>query len=378
MSSSRNKFFSSGKLSNKSGSSGLRILWIPGGRKSHPKGRFDSTNKHVPHKGEQKKNEVWSLGGSKNQKDLLDADPDNNLFDGPSVSGITSAACALGAVGVEKCTNATTTPTISISTAEGSLSPDANVHNAAQTPSSTASTTPLVSIPNSPDTGATPKLILITTSSTTESDKSPSSSSMPAKTAFTTVTTTTTAEIMDENRFSILGKDISNEVDVYDLPSPPKNGLNTPPPEGATSVLLNTSAGTTASTATTPSPSNTPKQHSERDSVAGLSPKKKHHHKNENNNHQNDIDSIESISDNTKLPSNDLEWIDELLLERNGKELLSKKNKKKKKKISTTKELDQLDGVSSKQNAKDGAADEDDKVVKCLYYTLMCCDCTIS
>uniref|UniRef100_A0A0K8TX45 Uncharacterized protein n=3 Tax=Bactrocera latifrons TaxID=174628 RepID=A0A0K8TX45_BACLA len=201
---------------------------------------------------------------------------------------------------------------------------------------------------------------------------------MPAKTGFTTVTTTTTAEIMDENRFSILGKDISNEIDVYDLPSPPKNGINTPPPEGATSVLLNTSAGTTTSTATTPSPSNTPKQHSERDSVASLSPKKKHQYKNENNNHQNDIDSIESISDNTKLPSNDLEWIDELVLERNGKELLSKKNKKKKKKISTTKELDQLDGVSSKQNAKDGAPDEDDKVVKCLYYTLMCCDCTIS
>lgn len=74
MSSSRNKFFSSGKLSNKSsGSSGLRIFWIPGGRKSHPKGRFDSTSKHVPHKGEQKKSEVWSLGGSKNQKGLLDA-----------------------------------------------------------------------------------------------------------------------------------------------------------------------------------------------------------------------------------------------------------------------------------------------------------------
>lgn len=90
--------------------------------------------------------------------------------------------------------------------------------------------------------------------------------------------------LMQENRFSILGKDISNEIDVYELPSPPKNGLNTPPPEGATSALLNVSAGTTVSTATTPSPSNTPKQHRERDSVAGLSTKKKSHHKNENNN----------------------------------------------------------------------------------------------
>ncbi|XP_004535009.1 A-agglutinin anchorage subunit isoform X1 [Ceratitis capitata] len=379
MSSSRNKFFSSGKLSNKSsGSSGLRILWIPGRRKSHPKGRFESTSKHVPHKGEQKKSEVWSLGGSRNQRDLINADPDNNLFDGPSVSGITSAACTLGALGAEKCTDnlSTTTPAKAISTTENSHSSnnsaDADANKAAGTPNSSTSTTPLVSVPNSPDTGATPKIIV----TTTEESKAAGSAdaNMPSKTTYAHVVTTTTAEIIDENRFTILGKDISNEFDVYDLPSPPKNGIGSP--EGATGTLLNASAGTTTSTATTPSPSNTPKQHNERDSTTSLSSKKKNNHKNDK--HQNDIDSIESISDTAKIPSNDLEWIDELILERNSKELLNKKNKKKKKKISTTKELDQLDGVPSKQNVKDEGKDEDENVVKCLYYTLMCCDCTIS
>lgn len=54
-------------------SSGLRMLWIPGGRKSHPKGRFDSTNKTVSYTTRQKKSEVWSLGGSKAQRDFLHA-----------------------------------------------------------------------------------------------------------------------------------------------------------------------------------------------------------------------------------------------------------------------------------------------------------------
>ncbi|XP_054728897.1 uncharacterized protein LOC129237930 isoform X1 [Anastrepha obliqua] len=376
MSSSRNKFFGGGKLSNKSsGSSGLRILWIPGRHKSHPKGRFDSTNKQVLHKSAQKNSEVWSLGGSKNQRDLIESDPDSNLFDGPSVSGVTSAACAIGAVGAEKCATATTTPAISISADEANkIAAEANSYDAANTPS-TASTTPLVSVPNSPDTGVASKVIVTTTTNTTES-KNGTEVSMPAKTTSTIVTTTTTAEIMDENRFSILGKDISNEFNVYDLPSPPKNGFNAPTPEGATNALLNASAGTTASTATTPAHSNTSTQQNERDSITGSPIKKKKHHKNENNNHQNDINSIESISDNAKISSNDL---DELTLERNGKDLLNKKKKKKKKKISTTKELDQLDGVSGKHNTKDDDfSDEDEKVVKCLYYTLMCCECTIS
>lgn len=57
---------------------------------------------------------------------------------------------------------------------------------------------------------------------------------------------------------------------------------------------------------------------------------------------------------------------------------LMKSKKKRKKKHVHTKELDQLDGVLPKANINDTVKEEDEKVVKCLYYTLMCCDCTIS
>lgn len=55
----------------KSKTSGLRILWIPGTRKKHPKGRYDVTNKTPTYRSGQKKNEVWSLGGSKAHKDFI-------------------------------------------------------------------------------------------------------------------------------------------------------------------------------------------------------------------------------------------------------------------------------------------------------------------
>lgn len=53
--------------------SSLRFLWIPGKKKHHHKGRYDTTHKaslyansHSP-----KKNEPWSLGGSKEQEELI-------------------------------------------------------------------------------------------------------------------------------------------------------------------------------------------------------------------------------------------------------------------------------------------------------------------
>jgi len=55
----------------KSKTTGMRILWIPG-RKSHSKGRFNTTNKQISYSGPQKKSEVWSLGGSKAQSELID------------------------------------------------------------------------------------------------------------------------------------------------------------------------------------------------------------------------------------------------------------------------------------------------------------------
>lgn len=95
---------------------------------------------------------------------------------------------------------------------------------------------------------------------------------------------------------------------------------------------------------------------------------------------QGDVNSIESITEDTasaKIPSADLDWIDKALQDRQDREILAKPKKKKKKK--NAKELDQLDGVPMKEISTDASVkEEDEKVVKCLYYTLMCCDCTIS
>lgn len=54
----------------KSGSS-LRVIWIPGRKKQHDKGVFKPTNLNVEHKHGERKNEVWSLGGSKSHDDIL-------------------------------------------------------------------------------------------------------------------------------------------------------------------------------------------------------------------------------------------------------------------------------------------------------------------
>ena len=61
-----------------------------------------------------------------------------------------------------------------------------------------------------------------------------------------------------------------------------------------------------------------------------------------------------------------------------NKETLRKTKRKKKKKVNSVKEMDQLDGVPTKSNISEASTEDDEKVVTCLYYTLMCCDCTIS
>ncbi|XP_059617600.1 uncharacterized protein LOC132262359 [Phlebotomus argentipes] len=63
---------SSGKQ--KKGSSGVRILWIPGRKKHNYKGRYEPTNKGQSHGQHTKKIEPWSLGGSKGQRDLINPD----------------------------------------------------------------------------------------------------------------------------------------------------------------------------------------------------------------------------------------------------------------------------------------------------------------
>lgn len=59
--------------SGKSGSTGLRIVWIPG-KKKQPKGSYNPTKKgNLSGYHQQKKIEPWSMGGSKGQEDLLKA-----------------------------------------------------------------------------------------------------------------------------------------------------------------------------------------------------------------------------------------------------------------------------------------------------------------
>ncbi|XP_037807080.1 mucin-5AC isoform X1 [Lucilia sericata] len=369
-------------------SSGLRMLWIPGGRKSHPKGRYDATNKQISYTTRQKKSEVWSLGGSKAQKDLLQADPDTTLLDGPSTSGLSSSlAAATGATAVAAAavTNAqcleshnspdTTSENLTLYNNQQQISPT--------TTYSSTSTAPLISPSQSPlelSNYSTPSLI----NNNNTTPTTPTTTTMPAKSHQpipVIVTTTTTAEIMEdtnslqENRFSLLaGKDIvTNELDIYTLPSPPTTNLNS-------QENLNHSSGTTVSQIT---PSGSPHKlnnGSQNGSVNNSPVKKKQQHRNHNNN-QGDVNSIESITEDTvseKIPSANLDWIDAVVQERQDREILAKPKKKKKKK--NVKELDQLDGVPMKESSTDAASvkEEDEKVVKCLYYTLMCCDCTIS
>ncbi|XP_013097929.2 putative uncharacterized protein DDB_G0291608 isoform X2 [Stomoxys calcitrans] len=320
----------------------------------------------------------WSF--VKQQNRLMWREPDVSLLDGPSTSGIATIACATAAGSAAAAATSALSNTgtrISPSNAE-CLADSTEKVNSPTTPNSTASTAPLLSPPLSP---------LITTDldhidSETESSDMPAKSHQPIPVI---VTTTTTAQIMDENRFSILGKDITtNEFDIYTLPSPPKD-------VGNSEENLNSSSGTTASQkstsgsphkeSTSATTNESHHSHQNNGSVNNSPVKKKHHHRNHNNN-QGDVNSIESITEDTvseKIPSTDLDWVDRAIQDRNDREILAKPKKKKKNKGSKSKELDQLDGVPMKQiEAGEAVEEEDEKVVKCLYYTLMCCDCAIS
>ncbi|XP_073829341.1 uncharacterized protein isoform X3 [Musca autumnalis] len=339
---------------------------------------------------------------------LIWREPDVSLLDGPSTSGIASIACAtaVGSSAALIAKNSTTTfPPSNEGASAVEYLTDASTSDSQQnnqtsptTPNSTASTAQLVSPPLSP---------LIHTDldqidSDTESSNMPAKSHQPIPVI---VTTTTTAQIMDvsydrENRYSILGKDITtNEFDIYTLPSPPKDDSA----HNSSTENLNSSSGTTASHKTPSSGSPVHKesiittkaitneshnhqpqqqqQHEQQNGSVNNSPiKKKTHHRNHNNN-QGDVNSIESITEDTasaKIPSTDLDWVDTAIQDHNDREILTKPKKKKKNKLSKGKGLDQLDGVpSTKEDTKSEAPEDDEKVVKCLYYTLMCCDCTL-
>lgn len=55
----------------KKSGSGLRILWIPGRKKNHDKGAYKPANFNIEHKHGDRKNEHWSLGGSKSQEEIV-------------------------------------------------------------------------------------------------------------------------------------------------------------------------------------------------------------------------------------------------------------------------------------------------------------------
>ncbi|KAH8287615.1 hypothetical protein KR054_010756 [Drosophila jambulina] len=326
----------------KSKSSGMRILWIPG-RKSHSKGRFSTTSKHISYSGPQKKSEVWSLGGSKAQSELIDLpSPDlageGNVHAPSSLSLV--ATCSLAAQsGKSEC--------------------------ASSTDGSSAIVSETATLPATPVT--TPSVNLRPTSSLSEI-----APSTPSTRAMTSPNVITTAEIQD----------FPNFMGPEDLPKVPAAG-------GETEVVLNSSAGTTASIATTSSPLAKGAQDA---ANSQQTTPQKIKYKNHNNN-QEDINSIESISSFPRFQGNatDFDWIDEMVQQRNCNEMMHKNKRKKafKKGLldgSPQTEADQLDGQlysyngndKAKLNSSKGKDADDEKVVKCLYYSLMCCDCTIS
>lgn len=92
------------------------------------------------------------------------------------------------------------------------------------------------------------------------------------------------------------------------------------------------------------------------------------------------MNSIESITEDTMTTDVKMTDLmqDEIDSHPEDSKAVSKTKRKRKKKYANVKELDQLDGVASKGTTLDQPKEEDERVVQCLYYTLMCCDCTIS
>ncbi|KAH8408855.1 hypothetical protein KR009_002399 [Drosophila setifemur] len=324
--------------SKKGKSSGMRILWIPG-RKSHSKGRFSTTTKHISYSGPQKKSEVWSLGGSKAQTELIDFPTPECSSNAASSSLSIVATCSL----------------VQSPKSHSGSSEDIGVISES------------VTLPVTPSASDSPSL---------NSPFSEFAPSTPSTRAMISPNVITTVEIQNLHNF----------MSPDDFPKVPAHALAA----GETDVVLNSSAGTTASIATTSSPLAIHKAGGDAPATSHsqqASPQKTKY-KNHNNN-QEDINSIESISSFPRYQGNptDFDWIDDMVQQRNCNELMHKNKRKKSKKVLESLESDQLDGKLYGYNeaeptdnkSKDKTDENDDeKVVKCLYYSLMCCDCTIS
>ncbi|XP_060664749.1 DEP domain-containing protein DDB_G0279099 isoform X1 [Drosophila nasuta] len=344
--------------SSKKKSSGLRMLWIPGRKSHHPKGRYSSTNKHVSYSPSQKKSEVWTLGGSRAQTELIDLPSPTESNNGASTSSLATlgATAKMSSTLVKnvKCNNEHQQQHLEmIVTSTDSL---------AITECATLPTTPVAAI--------SPNL------NSPLSELAPSTASTQPMTSPIIVTT---VEIPD----------LHHNVIPDDFPKVPSIG--DPTDLSTSAVVLNSSAGTTASITTNSSSPLTNRKANSNSQVQinnnnnsssnsqNASPHKGSRYRNHNNN-QDDINSIESITSFSKSQVNtDFEWIDDMVQQRTCSELMHKNKRKKSKKHLESKVSDQLDGGPSKIKEKyDSNADDDEKVVKCLYYSLMCCDCTIS
>ncbi|XP_001355066.1 uncharacterized protein [Drosophila pseudoobscura] len=314
-------------------SSGMRVLWIPGRKSHHPKGRYSTTSKHVSYSGPQKKSEVWSLGGSKAQTELIDFPMSEGLATPSSSLSIVATCSLVQSVKLDHHTSSDDLVGLS-ETATLPASPGAE---------DTPPHSPLSEAPSTPSTKA-----------------------------MTSPNVITTAEVQNLHNF----------LCPEELPKVPGHLAATAEAE----LALNSSAGTTASIATTSSPlvnrKAEPQQMPAITSHSQQASPQKTKYKNHNNN-QEDINSIESLSSFPRFQGNaaDFDWIDEMVQQRNCNELMHKnKRKKGSKKAIESLEKDQLDGKSYDYKTKDNIDnnDGDEKMVTCLYYSLMCCDCTIS
>lgn len=102
----------SSKGSKAKGSSGLRILWIPGRKKQNHKGVYNPTKKGLPQyqNYQQRKNESWTLGGPVNHAKIINGDLHDNLDIGmASATGVMSLA-SMAASKTDETTASKTSP----------------------------------------------------------------------------------------------------------------------------------------------------------------------------------------------------------------------------------------------------------------------------
>ncbi|KAH8303710.1 hypothetical protein KR018_001970 [Drosophila ironensis] len=340
-------------MSKKGKSTPMRILWIPG-RKAHSKGRYTTTSKHVSYSGPQKKSEVWSLGGTKAQSELIDlptSDDSSNVLPSSSSLSVVASCSVIHSTNVS-------IEDLAIISETGTLPATPSSYDSRSPSSPFSETAPLTASTiamNSPN--------MITTAEIQSMVRS--SLELPLEHP------TIARSLFWQNNF----------LTVDELPQVPGGAGE------ATEGGLNSSTGTTASVATTSSPPGTHK--TDVPAATSITPHttpQKTKYKNHNNN-QEDINSIESLSSWPRCQRNatDFDWIDEMVQQRNCNEMMHKNKRKKSKKVleAGSEASDHLDGKFLGYDAKEKAIDKtddngDEKVVKCLYYSLMCCDCTIS